>query len=127
MSDRSRLLLGRLGNQSNCALRDHLVIGISDTGRRLVRGMCIHGAPDSLLFKGIQLMRIYTRGENQSLLIDHEIVVTVLAIYPDHVRVRIHSPRHEPATWESDLFLPDDVSVESLELELIVNGSLAAN
>ncbi len=76
-------------------------------------------------------MRIYTRGENQSLLIDHEIVVTVLAIYPDHVRVRIHSPRHEPATWESDLFLPDDVpddvSVESLELELIVNGSLAAN
>ena len=66
-------------------------------------------------------MRIYMRGENQSLLIDHEIIVTILAIYPDHVRVRIHSPRNEPTTWESDLFLPDDVSLDSIELELTVN------
>ena len=66
-------------------------------------------------------MRIYTRGENQSLVIDHEIVVTVLAIYPDHVRVRIHSPRNEPATWDADLFLPEDVSLESVELELTIN------
>lgn len=60
-------------------------------------------------------------GEDQSLLIDEEIIVTVLAIYPDHVRVRIHSPRNEPATWESDLFLPDNVSLESAELELTIN------
>ena len=66
-------------------------------------------------------MRIYTRGENQSLLIDHEIIVTVLAIHPDHVRVRIHAPQHEPATWESDLFLPDDINLENIELELTIN------
>ncbi|MES2790757.1 MAG: carbon storage regulator [Planctomycetota bacterium] len=66
-------------------------------------------------------MRIYTRGEKQSLLIDHEITVTVLAIYPDHVRIRIHAPRNVPSTWESDLFLPDDVSLESIELELTTN------
>ena len=66
-------------------------------------------------------MRIMTLGEDQSLLIDNEIEVTVLAIYPDHVRVRIHSPRNEPATWESDLFLPDNVSLESVELELTIN------
>ena len=66
-------------------------------------------------------MRIMTLGEDQSLLIDNEIEVTVLAIYPDHVRVRIHSPRNEPATWESDLFLPEDVSLEPVELELTIN------
>ena len=66
-------------------------------------------------------MRIMTLGEDQSLLIDNEIEVTVLAIYPDHVRVRIHSPRNEPATWESDLFLSKDVSLESVELELTIN------
>ena len=66
-------------------------------------------------------MRIMMLGEDQSLLIDGDIEVTVLAIYPDHVRVRIHSPRNEPATWESDLFLPEDVSLESVELELTIN------
>ena len=66
-------------------------------------------------------MRIKTLGEDQSLLIDDDILVTVLAIYPDHVRVRIHSPRSQPATWESDLFLPEDVSLESEELEMTFN------
>lgn len=66
-------------------------------------------------------MRIYTRGENQCLLIDREITVTVLAIYPDHVHIGIASPHHEPAYWETDLFLPDAADLEKIELELTIN------
>jgi carbon storage regulator CsrA len=66
-------------------------------------------------------MRIYTRGENQSLLINREITVTVLAVYPDHVRVGISSPRHEPTYWETDLYLPDRADAEAIELELTIN------
>lgn len=66
-------------------------------------------------------MRIYTRGEKQSLLINHEITLTVLAIHADHVRVGINSPHHEPAYWETDLYLPEDASTESFELELTIN------
>jgi len=66
-------------------------------------------------------MRIYTRGENQSLVIDGDITITVLGIHPDHVHVGIHSPRHEPTYWETDLFLPEGVDVEQIELELTIN------
>ncbi len=66
-------------------------------------------------------MRIYTRGENQSLLINREINVTVLAVYPDHVRIGISTPRNEPNYWEADLYLPDHADVESIELELTIN------
>lgn len=66
-------------------------------------------------------MRIYTRGENQSLLINHEITLTVLAIHADHVRVGINSPRHEPDYWETDLYLPEGASAETIELELSLN------
>lgn len=66
-------------------------------------------------------MRIYTRGENQSLLINREINVTVLAIYPDHVRIGIASPRNEPSYWETDLYLPDQADADAIELELSIN------
>ena len=66
-------------------------------------------------------MRIYTRGENQSLVINHEINVTVLAVYSDHVRLGINAPRHDPAYWETDIYLPDHLDAESIELELTVN------
>lgn len=66
-------------------------------------------------------MRIYTRGECQTLVIDREITVTVLAIYPDHVHLGICSPRHEPSYWETDLYLPDSADAEAIELELSIN------
>lgn len=66
-------------------------------------------------------MRIYTRGENQSLLINREITVTVLAVYPDHVHIGIHALRNTPAYWETDLYLPENTDAESIELELTIN------
>ena len=67
-------------------------------------------------------MRIYTRGENQCLLIDHEITVTVLGVYSDHVRLGIHSPQNDPPYLETDLYLSDgtsaEASLELIELEL---------
>lgn len=66
-------------------------------------------------------MRIYTRGENQSLLINREITVTVLDIFPDHVRIGIAAPRNEPSYWEADLYLPDEADAEAIELELSIN------
>lgn len=66
-------------------------------------------------------MRIYTRGANQCLLIDREITVTVLAVHSDHVRIGVHSPKHDPAYWESDLYLPDQSASEFIELELTIN------
>lgn len=71
--------------------------------------------------KGKPLMRIYTRAENQGLLIDGDINVTVLAVYRDHVRIGINSARHEPAYWETDLYLPDHADLASIELELTIN------
>ncbi|MDB5385656.1 MAG: Global regulator protein family [Planctomycetaceae bacterium] len=66
-------------------------------------------------------MRVYTRGENQSLVIGRDIVVTVLQVFPDHVRVGIATPQSEPQYWEADLFLPEDTNLEDVELELSLN------
>lgn len=63
-------------------------------------------------------MRIFTRGENQSLLIDQDITLTVLGVYPDHVRLAISAPRSSPTYWETDLYLPEGIDLESIELEL---------
>lgn len=66
-------------------------------------------------------MQIYTRGENQSLVINREITITVLAVYPDHVHIGINSPRNTPAYWETDLYLPDHADAQAIELELTIN------
>jgi carbon storage regulator CsrA len=66
-------------------------------------------------------MRIYTRGENQSLVINREITITVLAVYPDHVHIGINSPSNTPSYWETDLYLPDLADAEAIELELTIN------
>jgi hypothetical protein len=100
-------------------------------------------------------MRVYTRSENQSLVIGHNVSVTVLRVYPDHVRIGIRLPRECPRQarcglgeddsefecfdndqtasdemivelengqdyWETDLFLPDGMNLEDVELELSV-------
>jgi len=82
-------------------------------------------------------MRIYTRGENQSLLIGHNVTVTVLQVFSDRVRLGI-TMRHDdrggppdetlepsgfdapgaPTYWETELFLPDNTNLENVELEL---------
>ena len=106
-------------------------------------------------------MRIYTRGENQSLVINHNVTVTVLRVFSDHVRIAI-SVTHDSTFdglelddssldnsllddstpldaigsddsndrrrggrskvnteyWETDLYLPENVNLEDVELEL---------
>jgi carbon storage regulator CsrA len=66
-------------------------------------------------------MRVYTRGENQSLVIGDDIVVTVVRVFPDRVRIGITTPHNEPRYRETDLFLPDNTNLEDVELELTLN------
>lgn len=88
-------------------------------------------------------MRVYTRGENQSLAIGDDVIVTVLQVFPDHIRVGITAPDREhdgngrgddesesnassrckprcckPRYWETDLYLPENLNLEGMELEL---------
>jgi carbon storage regulator CsrA len=66
-------------------------------------------------------MRVYTRGENQSLVIGDDVIVTVLRVFSDRVRVGITTPNNLPRYRETDLFLPDNTNLEDVELELSLN------
>ena len=66
-------------------------------------------------------MQVFTRGETQSLLIDREITLTVLAIYPDYVRIGINTPGEVPSYREADLYLPGHAETESPELEATIH------
>ena len=50
-------------------------------------------------------MRVFLRGVNEGLVIDHDLEVTVLEIQPDHVRLAITSPHETPSYREETLFL----------------------
>ena len=62
-------------------------------------------------------MRIFLRGVNEGLVIDHEMEVTVLEIQPDHVRLAITSPHETPSYREETLFI-DGFGIDS-DLELV--------
>jgi hypothetical protein len=66
-------------------------------------------------------MRVYTRAQNQALWIGNDITVTILAVFPDHVRVGISAEHSEPQYWETDLYLPENTNLENVELELSLN------
>ncbi|MFO1023480.1 MAG: carbon storage regulator [Planctomycetales bacterium] len=51
-------------------------------------------------------MHVMTRCENQGIVIDNDITVTVLSVREDHVRLAIYSPRHTPVYREADLYCP---------------------
>lgn len=64
-------------------------------------------------------MQVFQRGVQESLVIGHEVVVTVLEIMPSWVRLGITDPNSDPEYWEETLFV--DASEEegsSLDLAL---------
>jgi carbon storage regulator CsrA len=62
-------------------------------------------------------MRVFLRGVNEGLVIDHEMEVVVLEIQPDHVRLAITTPNETPSYREETLFL--GVSDVDSGLELV--------
>ncbi len=62
-------------------------------------------------------MQVYQRGLNQSLIIGHDVVVTVLDIQPHCVRISIQDPEAIPPYWEETLYL-DDGDTETDDLTL---------
>lgn len=52
-------------------------------------------------------MHIFQREVNQSLIIGHDMVVTVLEIQPTYVRLGITDPHTVPAYREETLYLPE--------------------
>jgi carbon storage regulator CsrA len=49
-------------------------------------------------------MKVFSRRENEGLVIGHDVSVTVLQIRSGHVRLAISCPRLTPAYWEETLF-----------------------
>ncbi|MBI3864926.1 MAG: carbon storage regulator [Planctomycetia bacterium] len=67
-------------------------------------------------------MKVFSRRENEGLIIGHDVSVTVLQIRSQHVRLAIACPRLTPAYWEETLFWRAE-SDEPSDLELSVAGS----
>lgn len=61
-------------------------------------------------------MKVFSRRENEGLVIGDDITVTVLQIRKDHVRLAISCPRLTPSYWEETLFL--DLAEQPSELQL---------
>jgi len=61
-------------------------------------------------------MKVFSRRENEGLVIGEDITVTVLKIRNDHVRLAISCPRLTPSYWEETLFL--EVEQKPSELQL---------
>ncbi len=68
-------------------------------------------------------MQVYQRGLNESLVIGHDVVVTVLDIQPHCVRIGIQDPEAIPPYWEETLYLHDD---ETESDDMALAGSTAA-
>lgn len=49
-------------------------------------------------------MKVFSRRENEGLVIGGDVSVTVLQIRSDHVRLAISCPRLTPAYWEETLY-----------------------
>jgi carbon storage regulator CsrA len=61
-------------------------------------------------------MKIFSRRENEGLVIGHDISVTVLQIRNDHVRLAIACPRLTPSYWEETLFVESEEEPAALQL-----------
>ena len=61
-------------------------------------------------------MKVFSRCENEGLVIGDDIAVTVLQIQNDRVRLAIACPRLTPSYWEKTLFL--QIEEEPSELQL---------
>jgi carbon storage regulator CsrA len=66
-------------------------------------------------------MRVFLRGVNEGLVIDHEMEVTVLEIQPEYVRLGITSPHETPSYREETLFL-DGYGIDS-DVELVESSA----
>ena len=49
-------------------------------------------------------MQVISRGVNEGLIIDGQIVVKVLDVQDDHVRLGITSPNDYPSYWEETIY-----------------------
>jgi carbon storage regulator len=61
-------------------------------------------------------MKIFSRRENEGLVIGDDISVTVLQIRNDHVRLAVSCPRLTPSYWEETLFVEPAEEADALEL-----------
>ncbi len=61
-------------------------------------------------------MKVFSRRENEGLVIGDDITVTVLQIRKDRVRLAISCPRLTPSYWEETLFLQLEEKPSELQL-----------
>jgi carbon storage regulator CsrA len=64
------------------------------------------------------MMQVFQRGVDESLVIGHDMVVTVLEIMPNCVRLGITDPNNDPEYWEETLFLDTENEDSSLDLAM---------
>jgi carbon storage regulator CsrA len=67
-------------------------------------------------------MRVFLRGINQSLIVDHDMEIKVLEIHADRVRLGITSPGEIPPYREETVYL-EPPGVDS-DLELVESSNL---
>ena len=70
-------------------------------------------------------MKVFSRRENEGLVIGDDISVTVLQIRSGHVRLAISCPRLTPAYWEETLFWSSDEE-QPCDLEFSAAPSFSA-
>jgi carbon storage regulator CsrA len=63
-------------------------------------------------------MQIVSRRENEGLVIDNDISVTVLQIRNNYVRLAISCPRMTPSYWEQDLFVQTQDEPSHVEMSI---------
>jgi len=63
-------------------------------------------------------MKVFSRRENEGLVIGDDILVTVLQIRSNYVRLAISSPQRTPAYWEETLHWGADEEEQPLDLQL---------
>ena len=61
-------------------------------------------------------MKVFSRRENEGLVIGDDISVTVLQIRKNYVRLAIACPRLTPSYWEENLFLEVEEQLGELQL-----------
>lgn len=61
-------------------------------------------------------MQVFQRGVDESLVIGHDVVVTVLEILPSCVRLGITDPNNIPEYWEETLYFEEATEDSSLDL-----------
>jgi carbon storage regulator CsrA len=64
-------------------------------------------------------MQIVSRRENEGLVIDDDISVTVLKIRNNYVRLAISCPRMTPSYWEQTLFLEAKEEASHVEMSIL--------